>query len=332
VDNGVDGPRSWPVRSLPALGRREGNAVHEGLGETRPRTGWIAEDRTIIAVGARRVDAGSGAALRGTQAKEAYRLDRRREPLPTRVQETRELPAAYDAALRSGLEDLRLELPEASRAAIDGHVRLLLAWTRAINLTAIRDPAAVAIGHVVDSLTALDWLRAHGIDRLLDLGSGGGFPGLPLAAAEPTLAVTLLEPVAKKARFLETVVEATDLAGRVGVIAARAEELAHDPDQRGRGTAVTARAVAPMADLTELAFPLLAPGRALLAWKRGDLTAELAAAQRAIDALGGGSIEVVGSRVGGLPDHRLVVATRAPAGRVPDRYPRDPAARRRQPL
>ncbi len=258
-------------------------------------------------------------------------MDRRREPLPTRVRDTPELPAAYDAALRSGLEDLGLELPEPARAAIDGHIRLLLAWTPSINLTAIRDPAAVALGHVVDSLTALTWLRDQATARLLDLGSGGGFPGIPLAAAQPTLAVTLLEPVTKKARFLETVAEASDLAGRVDVIAARAEDLARHPDQRGRWPVVTARGVAAGADLVELAFPLLAPGGSLIAWKRGDLAAELAAAHRAIEALGGGSIEVLDVRVGGLRDHRLVMATRASAGRVPDRYPRDPAARRRQP-
>jgi len=258
-------------------------------------------------------------------------LDRRREPLPTRVQDTPDLPAAYEAALRRGLDDLGLELPEAARAAIDGHIRLLLAWTPAINLTAIRDPAAVALGHVVDSLTGLAWLRAWGIERLLDLGSGGGFPGLPLAAAESSLDVTLLEPVAKKARFLTPVVEATGLAGRVGVVALRAEDLVRDPDQRGRWPAIAARAVAATADLVELAFPLLAAGGSLIAWKRGDLATELAAANRAIEALGGGSIDVVEVRVGGLRDHRLVVATRAPAGRVPDGYPRDPAARRRRP-
>ncbi len=331
MDKGVDGPRPRLVRSHPALGRREGNAVREGLGETRPRTGWIAEDRTIIAVGARRVDAGSGGALRGTQAKEAYRLDRRREPLPTRVQDTPALPAAYDAALQRGLDDLGIELPEAARQAIHGHIRLLLAWTPAINLTAIREPSAVATGHVVDSLTALAWLRAHRIAGLLDLGSGGGFPGLPLAAAEQSLAVTLLEPVVKKARFLEAAVEATGLAGRVRVVAARAEDLAGDPDRRGQWPAVTARAVAPTAHLIELAFPLLGPGGALIAWKRGDITAELAAARRAIEGLGGGSIDVVDVSVDGLRDHRLVVAVRGPTGRVPDGYPRQPALRRRRP-
>jgi 16S rRNA (guanine527-N7)-methyltransferase len=257
-------------------------------------------------------------------------MDRRREPLPTRVRDTQPLPAVYDRALRTGLAELGVELPTDALAAIEGHVRLLLAWTAAINLTAIRDPELVARDHVVDSLTALALLRSRAETRLLDLGSGGGFPGLPLAAALPTTDVVLLEPVAKKARFLSTVIEATALVGSVVTVTARAEELARSDDHRGRWPIVTARAVASTADLVELAFPLLAPGGSLIAWKRGDLAAELAAAGRAIEALGGGTVDVIDVGLSGLVGHRLVVASR---GRdpVPTRYPRDPAARRRNP-
>ncbi len=256
-------------------------------------------------------------------------MDRRREPLPTRVQDTPALPDAYDVAMRRGLADLGLALPEPARLAIDGHVRLLLAWTTAINLTAIRDPADVALRHVIDSLTALSWLRSRDVGRVLDLGSGGGFPGIPLAAAAPVLEVTLAEPVRKKARFLETATAAIGLAGRVPVVATRAEELARDRTDRGGWHAVTARAVGSTAELVELAFPLLAPSGSLLAWKRGDVDGELRAAARAVDALGGGSIDVVEVAVAGLIDHRLVVATRSPSGIVPDGYPRDPAVRGR---
>ena len=252
-----------------------------------------------------------------------------REPLPTRVQDTPALSAAYDGALERGLVALGLDLDDTARAAIDGHVRLLLAWTTAINLTAIRDPAAVAIGHVVDSLSALTWLRDRGAERILDLGSGGGYPGVPIAAALREAHVTLLEPIAKKAGFLRAVVAATGLAERVTVIADRAEALAAGPVRRGTWSVVTARAVASTADLVELAFPLLAPGGALVAWKRGDLTDELAAAARATDALGGGNLEVRDVAIDELPDHRLVIATRT--GRVPGAYPRDPSARRRRP-
>jgi 16S rRNA (guanine527-N7)-methyltransferase len=256
-------------------------------------------------------------------------LNRGREPLPTHVRDTPALPAAYHDALASGLGDLRITLDDVALAAIEGHVRLLLAWTRVINLTAIREPAAVALGHVVDSLTAVEQLRARRVDRLMDLGSGGGFPGVPLAATIQSLEVGLLEPIAKKGRFLATAVEATGLASRVSVITARAEDLARDRGQRGAWPAVTARAVGSTAELVELAFPLMTEGGVLIAWKRGAFEAELEAARRAIDALGGGTLEVDDQPVHGLAGHRLVVATRT--GSVPAAYPREPAVRRRRP-
>jgi 16S rRNA (guanine527-N7)-methyltransferase len=256
-------------------------------------------------------------------------VDRPREPLPTRVRDTPALPASYDLALQDGLAALDLDLTAEARTAIDGHVRLLLAWTAAINLTAIREPVAVAVGHVVDSLTAVPVLRERRIDRFIDLGSGGGYPGIPLAAALPSARTLLLEPIAKKARFLSVVAAATGLQATVEAAPVRAEALAADPRHRGRWPAVTARAVASLADLVELAFPLLAPGGCLVAWKRGEIDPELAAAERAIDALGGGSMDVRPVEVAGLDGHRLVVVTAR--GGVPSDYPRDPATRKRRP-
>ena len=252
-----------------------------------------------------------------------------REPLPTRVDATSPLLSAYVDALDAGLSALSLTLEPAARGAIDGHARLLLAWTQAINLTAIRDPAAVAVAHVVDSLSGLAVLRERGVDRFIDMGSGGGYPGLPLAVALPAARALLLEPVGKKARFLATVTEATGLSGKVEVAPVRAEALAADRRHRGRWPAVTARAVASLADLVELSFPLLARDGVLVAWKRGDLGAELAAAQHAIHALGGGTLEVRPVTVPGLLDHRLVIITSS--GDAPADYPRDPTARKRRP-
>jgi 16S rRNA (guanine527-N7)-methyltransferase len=290
-------------------------------------------------------------------------LDRPRDPLPTRVESCPPLPAAYDDSLDAALAALGLTLRPAVRAAIDGQVRLLLAWNAAINLTSVRDPATVAVRHVADSLTALGTLQAAGIDAFLDLGSGGGYPGIPLAAALPSAEALLVDSVGKKARFLDVAVNAVGLAGRVRVGSVRAEALAADRRHRECWPAVTARAVAPLAELVELAFPLLAPGGLLIAWKRGEIGLELAAAQRAIEVLGGGSIEVrpatgvdqparadpagdVGSsdpagnigssdpaRRDGLADldgHCLVLVRRGRQA-VPAAYPRDPADRRRRP-
>jgi 16S rRNA (guanine527-N7)-methyltransferase len=256
-------------------------------------------------------------------------VDRPREPLPTRVEDSPGLPTAYDDAIDAGLTALGLTLRPAARAAIDGQVRLLLAWTGSINLTGIRDPAAVALAHVIDSLSAVPALRERGVDRFIDLGSGGGYPGLPIAAVLPAARALLLEPIGKKTRFLSTVVDAVGLAPIVEAAPVRAETLAMDPRHRGRWPAITARAVAGLGELIELALPLLEPGGVLVAWKRGDLAGEWPGAERAMVELGGTALETHAVAVPGLAGHCLVLAT---AGRpAPAAYPRDPGLRRRRP-
>jgi 16S rRNA (guanine527-N7)-methyltransferase len=128
-------------------------------------------------------------------------LDRPRDPLPTRVQDLAPLPPGYGRVLDAGLGALNLELGTGQRAAIDAHIRLLLAWTAAINLTAVRDPEEVARLHVLDSLAAVSLLRDRDAAQLLDLGSGGGFPGLPLAVALPAERALLVDSVGGAGRW-----------------------------------------------------------------------------------------------------------------------------------
>jgi len=252
-----------------------------------------------------------------------------REPLPTRFEGTQPLPQAYHDALDEGLAALGLPLTADARGAIDGHARLLLAWTEAINLTAIRDPAAVARSHVIDSLAAVSLLRDRGVDRFVDLGSGGGYPGIPIAAALPATRALLLEPIHKKASFLAVVAAATGLAPAIEAAPVRIEALAADARHRGRWPAVVARAIADLGELVELAFPILQPGGILVAWKRGELGLEWTAAERAMAALGGGSLERLPVEAPGLEGHCLVVAT--VRGLAPAAYPRDPGVRKRHP-
>ena len=146
------------------------------------------------------------------------------------------------------------------------------------------------------------------------------------ASLERTL---LADSIGKKAAFLAVAVEAIGIASRVGVAAARAEELAGDARHRERWPAVTARAVGTLADLVELAFPLLLVGGSLIAWKRGDLDDELEGARRAVVALGGGAIELRDTAVSGLEGHRLVIVTKQRP--TPPDFPRDPALRSRRP-
>jgi 16S rRNA (guanine527-N7)-methyltransferase len=209
-------------------------------------------------------------------------------------------------------------------------VRFLLAWTTAINLTAIRDPAAVARLHVLDSLSAVPLLRGLETRALLDLGTGGGYPGLPIALALGAERALLVDSVGKKIRFLDTVVEATGLGGRIGTAVGRAEGLAHDPLHRGAWPVVVARAVASLAELVEVGLPLLSPGGVLVAWKRAPLDLELADAGPSLTALRAGPVAIHRVGLPGLETHRLVVVPRA--GPVDPRFPRDPAERRRRRL
>jgi hypothetical protein len=222
----------------------------------------------------------------------------------------------------------------------------------------------------VDSLTGLPILADRGIDRFVDLGSGGGFPGLTLAAAIPADRALLVDSIGKKVRFLATVAAATGLDHHVGTVAERAETLAASDRDREAWPAVTARAVAPLAELIEIALPLLAPGGILVAWKRGDpddpagLGGEIALGRQVLGAIDpGGRIDarsslpgtatgpgpgpgpgvgpgpdaVADARPGGdatildeLGEHQLVVVERG-RGRIADSWPRDPATRRRRP-
>lgn len=276
-----------------------------------------------------------GVALSGggaSPSREA-RLNRQREPLPTDVGSLPDLPAAYGRELADALAALGLALDPGALAAIEGHVRLLLAWNAAINLTAITEPSAIARHHVADSVSALEVVRAGPHTTLLDLGSGGGFPGLPLAAALPATRTLLVESVAKKARFLDVVRRAVDLADRVDVAPVRAElllraESLRPARPRAGWDVVTARAVGRLDELVELTMPLLAIDGRLIAWKRGDLTAELAAGGRAAAALGGTRPRIHPvPPVAGLEGHVLVVIRKRRS--TPPGYPRDPAARKR---
>ena len=263
-------------------------------------------------------------------------MNHHREPLPSRVEGLPGLPAESLLVLDRGLATLGLaDLPDRVRTILIDHLRLLLAWNRSINLTAIRDPETAVREHILDSLSALPILRERGIDTLLDLGSGGGFPGVPLALALPARRVLLVESVGKKAAFLAVAAAlVTEAAGppacEVDVFAGRAEALARDDRHRERWPAVVARAIAPLDRLAEIALPLVARGGVLIAWKRRPFEAELAAAGPRLILLGAALPVLWPVVVPGLEDHVLVIVEKLES--TPGTYPRDAALRRRRRL
>ncbi|HXQ96165.1 MAG TPA: RsmG family class I SAM-dependent methyltransferase [Candidatus Acidoferrales bacterium] len=250
-----------------------------------------------------------------------------RAPLPRDPTELPAITAEFREVVDQALVRLGLELTPGMREAIDAQARLLVAWGPIVNLSAIRDPEAIALEHVADSLAAVPPLLDHLAGRrtrrraigLLDLGSGAGYPGLPVAVAVPVATAALVESVSRKAAFLDVAALAAERAlaahgeepVRVRVVTARAEELARRPDHRGRWDVVTARAVAPLPALLELALPLVRVGGLFVAWKRdagdGAFDAELAAALPLLAELGADSRpEVRPVTLEGLRDHVLV--------------------------
>lgn len=265
-----------------------------------------------------------------------------RAPLPTDHRALPPLDATFGSTLDAGLAELGLSLAIGVRAAIEAQARLMLAWNTAVNLSAQRTPERVAREHVIDSLTALPLIE--GATSLLDLGSGAGYPGLPLAVAGGIQRVALVDSIGKKARFLKvaSVAVLSELAERglppgwhqmpsVVALEARAEDLARDDAHRACWDVVTARAVAPLAELVELCLPLLRLRGRLIAWKRddgaGSLERELGAARDALRVCGGAAPGVHAVPARGLEDHRLVVITKQRA--TPRGLPRPVAERRR---
>jgi 16S rRNA (guanine527-N7)-methyltransferase len=244
-------------------------------------------------------------------------------------------PAPPDdlAPLASGAAALGVALGAEQLAAFAAYRALLLEWNARFNLTAITDPREIVTRHFLDSLTvALGVPRARwtSAPRVLDVGSGAGFPGLALAIAFPRWHVTALEATGKKVTFLRHVVATLGLA-RVRVLAGRAEALAHAPAERGRYDVVTARALAALPTLLEYCQPFARVGGVVIAPKKGDLAAELEAGRRAAAILGGHLVPPLPVTLPELEGDRVLVVVMQERP-CPAPYPRPAGVPRKQPL
>jgi 16S rRNA (guanine527-N7)-methyltransferase len=210
---------------------------------------------------------------------------------------------------------------------------LLLEWNQKFNLTAITDPELVERRLFLDAwrmLPAIDDATGDGAAKLIDVGSGAGFPGLALKIARPSLDVTLLEATGKKVGFLQHVIDTLSLTG-VEAIHGRAEEAAHDSTRRERYDLATARAVASLPALIELCTPFLRIGGRAFFPKSEELDKELQEGTKAANELG---VTIVGAEllpaIEGEQVTRLVIVDRIVG--TPPRYPRRAGIPSREPL
>ena len=180
----------------------------------------------------------------------------------------------------------------------------LIIWNEKFNLTGIKTPEEIEKKHFIDSLSILPYLP-EGVCNLIDVGSGAGFPGLPLKIARPNLVVTLLDSIKKKTTFHTHIISELKLQN-ISTLPARAEEIAHSPDYREQFDVVTARAVTHLSTLIEYAIPLLKTGGICIAQKAIH-TEEITAAQNALKILNAEIIQVVPIMIEGLSDRQLII-------------------------
>ena len=199
-----------------------------------------------------------------------------------------------------------------------------------MNLQAITEPKVFAVKHIIHSLTALRGIVSVDSFRLIDVGTGAGFPGIPLKIVQPDIKLVLLDSLKKRVRFLETVVEALELED-TACLHGRAEEAAQESSLRERFDVAVSRAVARLPVLAEYLLPFVRVGGRAVSLKGLHSEEEAQEARRAVKLLGSAAIEAIPVLLPGLPDKRAVLVMEKEHP-TPKKYPRRSGMPAKEPL
>jgi 16S rRNA (guanine527-N7)-methyltransferase len=223
-----------------------------------------------------------------------------------------------------------IQLSARQIAAFQRYEDELLEWNSRMNLTAIRDREGIRTKHFLDSLSCILAFRERPPERLIDIGTGAGFPGIPLKIIYPRMKLTLVESVGKKLEFCRHIVQTLELE-EVTLLQARAESLGLDRAHREKYDWAVARAVANLPVLAEYLLPLVALGGKMLAQKGETAHAEAVAAEKAIRVLGGELQQIIPVLVPGIAEERYLVIVDKVAS-TPPGYPRRVGLPARRPI
>ena len=234
--------------------------------------------------------------------------------------------------LTRGAEGLNLCLTPEQVQMFKDYYQELTSWNRRMNLTAIVEYQEAQTKHFLDSLTTSlvlsDRVREYG--RVMDIGSGGGFPGVPLKVVFPGIHLALMDSVGKKTTFLTHLVSFLGLTD-VEVYTGRAEDLALNPRLRESFDVVVSRGIASMRILMELTLPYCRVGGMVVTLKKGEIASEVVSSLHAMEVLGGRIRESRGVDVEGLRDGRVLVVVDK-VKHTPTKFPRRPGLPRKHPL
>lgn len=240
------------------------------------------------------------------------------------------LASAMEKLVQEAHTLLNLSLSQRQLAALQRYESELLEWNQRMNLTAIRDSEGIRTKHFLDSFTCVLAWRDKPPDRLIDIGTGAGFPGLPLKILYPSMRLTLVDSVGKKIDFCKHIVQTLSL-DKVEFVNARAEELGQNPAFRERYDWAVARAVANLNILVEYLLPLVRVGGGILAQKGESGPAEAHASERPARLLGGRLRQLVQLTLPGVVEERYLVIFDKTAT-TPPNYPRRVGVPSKSPL
>ena len=214
--------------------------------------------------------------------------------------------------------------------ALGAYEKELMSWNEKFNLTAIRDVEGIRTKHFLDSFSCVLAWKANPPSRLIDVGTGAGFPGIALKILYPSMKLTLVESVGKKAAFCQHIVDVLRLEG-VDILNTRAETVGQDPRHREQYDWAVARAVANMSALSEYLLPLVKVGGTALAQKGESGPAEAQSAEKAMKLLGGKLQQLIPLNLPGVVEDRyLVLVDKVHV--TPPNYPRKAGTPSKQPL
>ena len=202
----------------------------------------------------------------------------------------------FENSFKSFLEKIEIELDEKQIEQFYDYMQRLLKWNEKINLTAITQPQEIIIKHFVDSLTISKYIKENA--KIIDVGTGAGFPGIPLKIYRHDIEVILLDSLNKRINFLNDAINKMGL-DKIGAIHGRAEEFGHNKEYREKFDIATSRAVANMATLSEYLIPFVKVNGMVVAMKGSDVKQEIDESKRAINVLGG---KIFGVEEFNLPD------------------------------